>query len=78
MDIFQIVFGRFFVELIGAFLRYIFVNFILKVKGDALIPFSKFWTPNESEYKKLETEAANRIAAIIALIIFLIMIYHLG
>ncbi|AWX45710.1 hypothetical protein HME9304_02737 [Flagellimonas maritima] len=78
MDIFQIIFGRFVVELIGASIRYVVANIINKIKGKDFKPFSKFWTPDGSKYKKLETESANRIAALFVFVILLVLIFHFG
>ncbi|NVN18050.1 hypothetical protein GUA46_06840 [Muricauda sp. HICW] len=78
MDIFQIIFGRFFVELIGASIRYSLINISNIIREKELKSFSKFWTPDGSEYKKLETESGNRIAALFVFVILLVLIYHFG
>ncbi|NQX86776.1 MAG: hypothetical protein HRT67_12900 [Flavobacteriaceae bacterium] len=47
---------------------------ISKIKGNEIIPFSKFWSPEGNQYKKLETETGNRIAGLIFFVIFFIIL----
>lgn len=78
MDIFQIIFGRFIVELIGASIRFLVVNILNTIKGTKTLSFSKFWTPNSNEYKKLETETANKIVGLFFFVLVLVLIFHFG
>ncbi|MFH4966531.1 hypothetical protein V8G69_16135 [Gaetbulibacter sp. M235] len=77
MDIFQIIFGRYLIELIGASIRFSFGYIKSKLFGTKLIKFENYWHKKKgNQYDKLETETANRIAGFFFFAIFIgIIIY---
>lgn len=77
MDILQIIIGRYLVEFLGAFIRYLYSNLFNKLKEENTIQFSKFWSPKGDKYKKLETETGNRIAGLIFFVIIFIILVKL-
>ena len=63
MEIFQIIFGRYLIELIGAYIRFGFGYLKSKLIGTEYIKFENYWNKkNGNQYEKLETETGNRIA----------------
>ena len=77
MEIFQIIFGRSLIELIGASIRFSFSYLKFKLLGNEYIKFEKYWNKKEgNKYDKVETETANRIAGFFFFAIFIgIIIY---
>ena len=75
MILFEIILGRYFIELIGASIRFSFNLIKSKFFGTKLIKFEEYWNPKKGTYyNKLETETANRIAGFIFLAILLSLI----
>ena len=78
MEIFQIILGRYFIELIGASIRYS-INYIsAQFTGNDYLPFASYWNMKRGDYyQKLETETGNRIVGLIFLVLLLIIVVRL-
>lgn len=73
MDILQILVGRYLLELIGACVRYIYLNTSSLIGFNEYTTFRKIWSPDK---KKDENSTANHVVGVIVFginIIFLII-----
>lgn len=77
MNLIQIIFGRYLVELIGASIRFAFGYLRFKLFGTECIKFENYWNKKKgNRYVKLETETANRIAGLFFfVIVFGVLVY---
>jgi len=72
MDILQIILGRYFIELIGASIRFSFNYISAQIRRNEYIPFASYWNKKRGDYyQKLETEAGNRIVGFIFFVLLI-------
>ncbi len=74
MDLLQIFLGKYFIELLGASIRFFLANLKNKLLRRDFIRFSKFWNNKGNQFEKMENETNNRIAGGFFLIIVLIIV----
>ena len=74
MDIFQILVGKYILELIGACVRYIYLNTSSLLGFNEYISFRKIWSPDK---KKDENSTTNNGVGVIVfgIIIILLIIF---
>jgi len=78
MQFFQVIIGRYLVELIGASIRFSFNYLKSKITGSEYLKFSEYWNKKKGGlYEKLETETANRIAGGLFLFAIILIIVTL-
>lgn len=71
MNILQIIFGRYFLELIGASVRYICINTSSLIGLSEYTTFRKIWSPNKNKDENSTTNQG--VGAIVfGIIIFLL------
>lgn len=76
-DFIQIIFGRYLLELLGASIRYIYLNTISLFKNTNYIPFLKIWSPKGNVDKQNENSTSNHMIGVIffAVLLFLLVIF---
>lgn len=65
MDFIQIIFGRYLLELLGALIRYTYLNIISLFNSSNYTPFLKIWSPKRHIDKKNENSTLNHMIGII-------------
>lgn len=77
MDFLQIILGRYLLELMGAFTRFIYLNTIILFNDDDFILFSEIWSPRGNVNKKNSNSELNHMigAIVFCSIIFLLVIF---
>ena len=78
MDILQIIFGRYLIELFGASIRFSFNYIVAQITGKKYLKFASYWNKKSGDsYTKVETETGNRIVGLIffALLLALIVVF---
>ncbi|OHT46046.1 hypothetical protein [Flavobacterium tructae] len=77
MDLIEIISGRCLIEILGACVRFTYLNTIILFKKDDFITFSEIWSPKGNKNKKDANSERNHIIGVIFLggIIFLLVIF---
>ena len=65
MNFFQIIIGRYFLEIIGATARYFFLNTLAYIKGSEPESFSNIWAPKIGDDKRVANGMANHMIGVI-------------
>lgn len=65
MDIFQVIFGRYLIEFLGASLRFMYINLFGFIRKKKYVSFSTFFSPKVSVEKGMENESFNRMLELI-------------
>lgn len=77
MDFIQIIFGRYLLELLGALIRYTYLNIISLFNSSNYTPFLKIWSPKRHIDKKNENSISNHMIGVVFLgvVVVLLMIF---
>ncbi|WP_291286861.1 hypothetical protein [Flavobacterium sp.] len=77
MDLLEIILGRYFIEILGACVRFTYLNTIVLFNEDDFITFSEVWSPKGNNNKKDANSERNHMIGVIFLggIIFLLVIF---
>ncbi|MCP2027488.1 hypothetical protein L1276_002645 [Flavobacterium sp. HSC-32F16] len=77
MDFLQIIAGRYLLELLGAFARFIYLNTVILFNDDDFILFSEIWSPKGKINKKEDNSNLNHMIGVIVFgsMIFLLVIF---
>lgn len=73
MDILQILVGRYLLELIGACVRYFYLNTSSLIGFNEYTTFRKIWGPNKKEYENSTTNHGVGVIVFGIIIIFLMI-----
>jgi hypothetical protein len=74
MDFIQIIFGRYLLELIGALIRFIYLNICRLIKSDNFISLSQIFSPKGNLDKKNGNSELNHMIGVIFFGIFIILL----
>ncbi len=66
MDFIQIIFGRYLLEVLGAFVRYVYLNILGLFKRVNYVPFSKLWSPKGNVERKKGNSELNHMIGVIS------------
>jgi hypothetical protein len=77
MDFLGIIAGRYLLELLGAFTRFIYLNVAILFNEDDFILFSEIWSPRGNPNKKNSNSELNHMIGVIVFgsMIFLLIIF---
>ncbi|MGN7811064.1 hypothetical protein [Flavobacterium sp. 22076] len=77
MDFLEIIAGRYLLELLDAFTRFIYLNAAILFKDNDFILFSEIWSPRGNSNKKNSNSELNHMIGVIILgsIIFILVIF---
>ncbi|WP_347050346.1 hypothetical protein [Flavobacterium olei] len=78
MDLIEIISGRYLIELLGACVRFTYLNAIILFKNHDFIVFSEIWSPKGNINKKSANSERNHMIGVIFLggVIFLFIIFN--
>lgn len=65
MDFLEIISGRYFLEVLGAFTRYIYLNTVIVFNDNDFISFSEIWSPKGNTNKKNGNSDLNHMIGVI-------------
>ncbi len=74
MDFLQIIIGRYLLELLGALIRYIYLNIKELFTDNNYAPFFEIWIPKGSRNKKDENSSLNHMIGVIFFITIIILL----
>lgn len=72
-DIFGVIFGRFMLQLLGAVLRYIYLNFMFLINLNRYIPFRELWT-SKTKSCNSDNDSTNQMVGVIFFGIFIFLL----
>jgi hypothetical protein len=65
MDFLEIISGRYIIEVLGAFARYIYLNTVIVFNDNDFISFSEIWSPKGNTNKKNGNSDLNHMIGVI-------------
>lgn len=65
MDFLEIISGRYLLEVLGAFTRYIYLNTVIVFNDNDFISFSEIWSPKGNTNKKNGNTDLNHMIGVI-------------
>jgi len=74
MDFIQIIFGRALLEILGAVIRYIYLNIVITFTNNNYISFSEIWSPKVSNSKRNGNSSLNHMIGVIFFIIIVFLL----
>lgn len=75
MDIIQIIISKYILEVLGASIRWVYINFIsLIIKRKEYVTFTNLWSPKISRGKKEENEMRNYMIGVIVFMFFIVLL----
>ena len=77
MDFIQIIFGRFFLEFLGALIRWVYLNILGFFITDDYVSFSKLWSPKGSVKKRDKNSELNHMLGVIIFCLFIVSLVFL-